>query len=376
MANIEESQLNCVDLFSGAGGFSLGAIQAGLSVKLAIEYNQRAVETYEYNLGKDAETSPIIYGTDITGLSPKDIKSQIYGSSEICDLMLGGPPCQGFSTHRIKGAGVNDPRNNLILTYFAFVREFKPSFFLMENVPGMLWPRHSDYLQAFYREGREAGYTVLQPAVLDACDFGIAQRRKRVFILGINDDHSRDVSWPPEPTHGSARARAVNSNLRPWNNCSSVFLPAHDGDENNVHMKHGPALTGAFANTPINGGSRKDSGRMLPCHKEHDGHKDVYGRINPFEVAPTMTTACVNPSKGRFVHPTENHGITVRQAARIQTFPDTFLFLGGLMAAGQQIGNAVPVELARILIDYLKPAIVSARKKRLMVQQLTNLEIA
>ena len=376
MTDIEECQLNCVDLFSGAGGFSLGAIQAGFSVKLAVEYNARAVDTYRHNLGQDENTSPVIYGADITTLPPKDVRSEVYPNSEICDLMLGGPPCQGFSTHRIKGAGVNDPRNNLILTYFAFVREFKPSFFLMENVPGMLWPRHSGYLKAFYDESHGAGYEIFPPAVLDASDFGIAQRRKRVFILGVRKDLNTDLAWPPLPTHGHARARTANPKLKPWKDCSSVFLPSPNGDENNVHMKHGPILTNAFANTPINGGSRKDSGRMLPCHEKHDGHKDVYGRINPFEVAPTMTTACVNPSKGRFVHPTENHGITVRQAARIQTFPDSFTFLGGLMTAGQQIGNAVPVELARFLIDYLKPEIVSARKQRLMVTQLAKLETA
>ncbi|CAM3276122.1 DNA cytosine methyltransferase [Asticcacaulis taihuensis] len=364
--------LNCVDLFSGAGGFSLGAIQAGFTVKLAIEYNKNAVQTYKHNLGRD-EQSPIIFGADITTLSPEAIKADVYQPDEVCDLLLGGPPCQGFSTHRIKGAGVNDPRNNLILTYFSFVREFRPSFFLMENVPGMLWPRHSDYLEAFYKEGQDAGYTVFPPAVLDACDFGIGQRRKRVFILGVANDLDANLSWPPLPTHGNAKARLTNPHLKQWENCSYAFSPADKGDENDVHMKHGHDLVEAFANTPINGGSRKDSGRMLPCHKDHDGHKDVYGRINPFEVAPTMTTACVNPSKGRFVHPTENHGITVRQAARIQTFPDSFIFLGGLMAAGQQIGNAVPVELGRFLIDYLKPAITSAREQRVKTRKLDSL---
>ena len=93
---------------------------------------------------------------------------------------------------------------------------------------------------------------------------------------------------------------------------------------------------------------------MLPCHAKHDGHKDVYGRINPALPAPTMTTACINPSKGRFVHPTEHHGITLRQAARIQTFPDDYIFTGGLTAAGRQIGNAVPVMMGTYLIRYIK----------------------
>ena len=126
-------------------------------------------------------------------------------------------------------------------------------------------------------------------------------------------------------------------------------------------MLHSQELIEAFRRTPANGGSRKDSGRLLECHKNHDGHSDVYGRIDPQQPAPTMTTACINPSKGRFVHPVEHHGITVRQAARIQTFPDEFVISGGLMAAGKQVGNAVPAELGRHLIMHLLPLLRHGR---------------
>jgi len=135
-------------------------------------------------------------------------------------------------------------------------------------------------------------------------------------------------------------------------------------------MKHGACLVEAFANTPKNGGSRKDSGRVLPCHKKHDGHKDVYGRIDPNIPAPTMTTACINPSKGRFVHPTQNNGITARHAARIQTFPDDFVFHGGLTAAGRQIGNAVPVDLGFALIKHIRGLLVDIGTKP--AESLTN----
>ena len=118
-------------------------------------------------------------------------------------------------------------------------------------------------------------------------------------------------------------------------------------------MHHGPELVAAFRNTPANGGSRRDSGRVLPCHQDHDGHKDVYGRIDKRLPAPTMTTACINPSKGRFVHPTFHHGITARQAARIQTFPEGYKFFGGLTAAGRQIGNAVPPLMAKKVLEVM-----------------------
>lgn len=349
--------LTCVDLFSGAGGFTLAAQLSGLHVRLAVENDKHAVATYRRNLCNGVQ-APSLLNIDITKINASTAYREAFPDRDQCDLMLGGPPCQGFSTHRIKDAGVDDDRNDLIHTYFDFVRAFSPSVFLMENVPGMLWKRHAAALDRFYVEGALAGYDVKDAIVVDARNYGIGQRRKRVFILGIRSGlDASDLTWPPAPTHGSESARRRNPDLLPWTNCSSAFAAAPQGDENDVHMNHTKELVDAFRRTPPNGGSRKDSGRVLACHKSHDGHKDVYGRIDPSQPAPTMTTACINPSKGRFVHPVEHHGITVRQAARIQTFPDDFVFGGGLMAAGKQVGNAVPVELARRLITHLLPVL-------------------
>ena len=128
-------------------------------------------------------------------------------------------------------------------------------------------------------------------------------------------------------------------------------------DPNNVHINHSAELVEVFRKTPKNGGSRADSGRVLPCHEDHDGHRDVYGRIRLDQPGPTMTTACINPSKGRFLHPTQNHGITARHAARFQGFPDSFIFEGGLFAAARQIGNAVPRQLGRPVLRVLKKAL-------------------
>lgn len=353
--------LNCADLFSGAGGFTLAARKAGMRVRLALENDKHAVATYRANLG-NGPTPPKILQRDITELTASDVHAGVFSPGERCDLLLGGPPCQGFSTHRINNAGVDDQRNDLIHVYFDFVRAFAPTVFLMENVPGMLWDRHAAAVDRFYIEGAMAGYDVQEPIVVDARNYGVPQRRKRVFILGVR--HGIDISdlaWPPAPTHGDGAAIKRDPSLLPWVDCSDVFRDAPAEDANDVHMSHCADLRAAFAKTPHNGGSRKDSGRLLECHKTHDGHKDVYGRIDPAQPAPTMTTACINPSKGRFVHPTEDHGITVRQAARIQTFPDDFIFHGGLMAAGKQVGNAVPPELGYQLIVHLKPLMELAR---------------
>lgn len=357
--------LSCVDLFAGAGGFSLAAKNAGLKLKLAVENNRHAAATYRANLC-NGPNAPIIYENDINSLSPSKVYSEIFGSAEFCDLILGGPPCQGFSTHRINNSGVNDERNCLIHTYFNFVKVFLPSVFLMENVPGMLWSRHQPYLDQFYDVGRKAGYQIAEPIIVDARDFGVPQRRKRVFILGIKADLNLEaLNWPPVATHGNDKTRIKYPHLDSWKNCSSAFEDAPVGDKNDIHMTHSKELKVAFENTPKNGGSRKSSGRVLRCHQDHDGHKDVYGRIDPNLPGPTMTTACINPSKGRFVHPTQHHGITVRQAARLQTFPDDYIFEGGLIASGVQIGNAVPVVLGTFLIEQLKPLLIRAHQMRI-----------
>ena len=346
---MKRNNLNCIDLFAGAGGFSLAAKNVGLTVTAAIEMNAHACATYQQNIIQDNSTK--LYKKNILDISPKNIRNECFFDGAECDIILGGPPCQGFSVHRIKSAGVNDPRNALILRYFEYVAELKPKVFLMENVPGILWSRHKEFLDAFYQEGTKAGYQVRLPITLDARDYGLPQRRKRVFILGIRNDIEFNSAWPPAGTHGSDKEREKNPLLQTWVPALEVFKdPLPEKDKNNIHMNHSPALIDVFKSTPLNGGSRRDSSRVLPCHEKHNGHKDVYGRIDPAQPGPTMTTACINPSKGRFVHPTEHHGISLRHAARFQTFPDSFVFEGGLIAAGEQIGNAVPVKLGEALL--------------------------
>ncbi|MCI3161820.1 DNA cytosine methyltransferase, partial [Klebsiella pneumoniae] len=286
--------------------------------------------------------------------------------------IIGGPPCQGFSSHRIKNAGVNDPRNELLIRYYDFVKIFQPKMFLVENVPGLLWEKHKDYLNNFKRLAANSGYNILGPLKLNAKDYGVPQNRNRVFILGLRDDISiSDGDWPPSPTHFKDKKPY-------WVNASEIFekptpsiiekitavlgqdvvqklkfkntLKENKSDPNNIHMNHADYMIERFSLTPING-SREDVDFRLPCHSNgYVGHKDVYGRIRLSLPGPTITTGCFNPSKGRFLHPWDNHGITVRQAARFQTFPDDYIFSGGIISQGKQVGNAVPVNLGKILL--------------------------
>lgn len=367
-------ELTAVDLFAGAGGFSLAAMSAGFDVKFAVEIDKHASETYRKNICETlSEDRTILYSQDINELSAKALRSKHFPKSD-CDLLLGGPPCQGFSTHRILNSGIDDPRNKLILEYFKFVKALKPKVFLMENVPGILWPRHKEYLDQFYNQADRSGYNIFDPITLDARDFGVPQRRKRVFVLGVRRDlDTTGLQWPILASYQRSGSKVEREAV--WANCADVFRDAPYDDPNDRHMQHTAELIEVFRNTPINGGSRHESGRVLPCHKSHNGHKDVYGRIDPSKPAPTMTTACINPSKGRFVHPQENHGITLRQAARIQTFPDDFTFYGGLMASGKQIGNAVPIKLGEAIISHLA-AFISQNKNDVSSKELSQSKVS
>lgn len=341
------------DLFAGAGGFSLGAHLAGVKIAAAVENNKHACATYKTNLIDTGLSNAKLFEHDMAQLDPAEMMATAGLAKGECVILLGGPPCQGFSAHRLNGAGVNDPRNTLILRYFEYVRALRPLIFLVENVPGLLWPRHAAFLEAFKTLAERAEYALLAPTVLNARDYGVPQNRRRVFLLGYDSRRlSRAPDWPPQQTHA---APGNMLGLPAWRTASCAFdSPTLAADVNDVHMRHGAELVETFKKTPANGGSRRDSGRVLPCHAGHVGHHDVYGRIDPAAPAPTMTTACINPSKGRFVHPTEHHGITLRQAARLQSFPDWYTFEGGIMAGGVQVGNAVPVAMAQALLIPLR----------------------
>jgi DNA (cytosine-5)-methyltransferase 1 len=360
----KRNRLTAIDLFAGAGGLSLAALNSGVEIRAAVENDIHAVDTYKNNILPRSTFPTHVEACDIRQVNWTALLKSARLQSGECDVLLGGPPCQGFSTHRINGAGIGDPRNKLLLSYFEALKVIRPRSFLVENVTGILWPRHSAHIRAFLKGCRDSGYFVHDPVVLNARDYGVPQNRKRVFILGIRGDvASAEISWPPKATHFSPQSDEVRTNKDiPWQTAAEVFKrPLDREDPNAVHMNHTDALRGVFKSTPKNGGSRSQSNRLLPCHEDHNGHKDVYGRIDPHRPGPTMTTGCINPSKGRFVHPTANHAITARHAARFQSFPDDFIFSGGLMAAGQQIGNAVPIRLGEVIIRTIADALGTIR---------------
>lgn len=242
--------LKCADLFAGAGGFSLAAQNVGLDVLFAVENSHHAVRTYSRNLV--AQGKPAVFEEDIVNLSPQRISETVNVQPGDIDLILGGPPCQGFSVHRIRGAGVGDPRNTLVLRYFDYINFFRPRAFLMENVPGMLWARHAPYVEEFYQRAEASGYYVHAPLVLDAADFGIPQRRRRVFVLGRRKDSCPSIRWPTFADGAMPLYDFPKQDERPALN---VFeKPLFRDDPNNVHMNHSQEIIDVFKSTPVNGG--------------------------------------------------------------------------------------------------------------------------
>jgi DNA (cytosine-5)-methyltransferase 1 len=383
--------MKAIDLFAGAGGFSLAAHQCGIDVVAAIELDKAASITYQANLIEQLKAPTTLINGDINEVDLPALMKELKLKPGDLDLLLGGPPCQGFSTHRINNAGIDDPRNQLLLKYFDFVDGLKPKAFLIENVSGLLWKRHEDYLNQLLILAEQHGYTVHFCGILNAKDYGVPQNRKRVFIFGTRKDLNIENSdFPPAATHFAPTAK----NEPKWKTASSVFEkltpelidlyiedyfrpkmkmtdenarllltslehgePVIHADVGNIHMQPTSGMISRFQKTPLNGG-REDSGHTLKCHSNgYKGHKDVYGRIMIHLPGNTITTGCNNPSKGRFVHPWKNHGMTLRHAARFQTFPDSFNFIGTSTQQGKQIGNAVPVALGKVLIHSIKTII-------------------
>lgn len=347
-------QPTVIDLFSGAGGTGHGFKKAGFWILAAVEIDQYAAQTYEHNLGIG------VIETDISLLSPRKFRRSLGLETGELDVLVGCPPCQGFTRMRNE-AGSHDTRNDLVLKYLKYVRELQPRFAVFENVPGIIRTSHGkryfDKLCTGLRRIKGSSglpYHVTFKEV-DAADYGVPQHRKRVIVVA-----GRDGEEPPFPlpSHGDPHSSAVQSGwLSPWATVGDVLreypkLSAGQSGENGaLYPNHIAPATGkkvlSFIRlVPQDGGSRTDVATeyWLDCHLEHSGHRDVYGRIAWDKPANVITSGCTNPSKGRFVHPEQDRALTAREAARLQGFPDDFVFFGKNIST--QIGNAVPPPLA------------------------------
>lgn len=328
-----------VDLFCGAGGLTEGLRQAGYKVIGAVELDALACSTYRLNHRRVK-----LWEIDVTRLSGAAMMKALKLRPGELDLLAACPPCQGFSTMRTKnGTRWNrDPRNNLIFDVLRIVRSMKPMSVMLENVPGLAESRQ----YVAFRKGLESlGYRVKWD-VLNAVDFAVPQRRRRLVLLASR-------LGEPEFAQNAGSYRTVRQfigNLPPPERSRD---PLH-----NYLIRRSKKVEEIIRRIPRNGGSRLALGRsdQLPCHIRSDGFKDVYGRMAWDKPAPTITGGCINPSKGRFLHPRAHRAITLREAALLQTFPKTYRFPldQGRYAVALLIGNALPPEFIRRIVANMK----------------------
>jgi len=254
------------------------------------------------------------------------------------DLLAACPPCQGFSNLRTKnGIRLNrDPRNALVLDVIRLVRSMRPRSVMLENVAGLA--RSSRY-RALRQGLRSLGYQVIC-AVLNTADFAVPQRRKRLVLLASRLGKPEFASF----ARSRKTVRSAIGRLAPPQRSSDLL--------HNYPVQRSAKVACLIKRIPRNGGSRSDLGSraQLRCHRKSDGFRDVYGRMSWDQPSPTITSGCINPSKGRFLHPRANRAITLREAALLQTFPKRYRFPlaeGGKYPVALLIGNALPPEFIR-----------------------------
>jgi DNA (cytosine-5)-methyltransferase 1 len=321
-----------VDLFCGAGGLSEGLRQAGYNVIGAVELDTLACSTYRLNHKRVK-----LWEMDITHLSGATMMKALKLLPGDLDLLAACPPCQGFSTMRTKnGTRRNrDSRNDLIFDVLRIIRSMRPRSVMLENVPGLAKNRR----YVAFRKGLESlGYRV-KWNVLNTVDFAVPQRRRRLVLLASR-------LCEPEFAPKTGNYQTVRHFI------GNLPTPERSQDPlHNYSVRRSKKIENLIRKIPPNGGSRMALGlkAQLPCHKRLDGFKDVYGRMAWDKPAPTITGGCINPSKGRFLHPRANRAITLREAALLQTFPATYRFPldRGRYPVALLIGNALPPEFIR-----------------------------
>lgn len=325
-----------IDCFCGAGGLSLGFEQAGFDVVYAFDFDSKAIETYKNNPHHHHGQA---FVRDIYNVTKASIEADLGHELGAIDVVIGGPPCQGFSVQR-RGAD-SDPRNNLVLEYARLLKEISPRLFIMENVGGILSKRGSPYIQALFESMEAAGYT-MQCKKLTASSFGVPQDRTRVIIVGeLTNDGKASFTYP---TPDNGPPKTVRDAILDLMDKDETTVPNHKTDKlSGINLKRIQA---------IKEGQGRDSlpeELQLECQKKNKGHRhlDTYGRMFWDQPSPTITARFDSFSRGRFGHPVLDRTITLREGARLQTFPDDFEFVGTKVEVAKQIGNAVPPTLAQ-----------------------------
>lgn len=336
MANKDSRKLQvptAVDLFAGAGGLSEGLRKAGYQVLGAVESDRLACQAYREN-----QPTTHLWEEDIRRLTGPKLMLQLGLKRGQLDLLAACPPCQGFSTMRTRnGKRRNrDPQNALIFEVLRLTRSIQPKSLMIENVPRLAASVHFSSVR---RNLERLGYNVAF-RILNVADYAVPQKRRRLVLLASR-------IGAPEFAPKARVKLTVKSAI--W----GLPTPSQSKDKlHNYLVRRAPKILRRIKKIPRDGGSRSSLRKrdQLPCHKKILGFRDVYGRMAWNRPSPTITGGCINPSKGRFLHPTADRAITLREAAILQTFPKRYWFPiddGGRYAVALLIGNALPPEFIR-----------------------------
>lgn len=341
-----------VDLFSGAGGMSLGAKWAGIDVRVAVEINQFAARTYAHN-----HPRCLTIQGDLRYI--RGLLNESRGREKL--VLFGGPPCQAFSTSNQRTRGPSNDKNLLYKEFLRLAAALKPDWIVFENVTGILERGSLHYVSAIERFFKKAGYGV-SAGVLNAADFGVPQHRKRFFIVA-----SRDFEVPPFP---SARAfplvsvgEAISDLPILRNGASSCKLPysreagsayarrmrgRQSQSTNNLVSANSPYVIRRYRFIPQGGNWSDIPARLMRNYANRSRcHTGIYRRLRLDE--PSVVIG--NFRKNMLIHPLQDRGLSVREAARLQSFPDWYEFVGSIGMQQQQVGNAVPPLLAKAVFD-------------------------
>lgn len=352
---MSQKNLYAIDLFSGCGGVSAGLKKAGIKVCAAVEINEVAVKTYREN-----HKEVTVLQRDICEVNGDELREAAQISTDDMLLLVACPPCQGFSA--IRRGGKDDKRNQLVFEYIRLVKELNPEFILMENVAGMSRGKGKETFQKAYKEFDR--FYKCKCDILNAADYGVPQTRKRLVLHGIRKDIYE--AWKdkgveirlPFPTHVAREKKTEDSKLSVWNNASVILgLPELAAGEechaenvyNHVCNSMSALNMERIRYIRAHGGNRVclPESLALKCHKNKSGHTDVYGIMDMNKPSPTITGGCMHYSKGRYGHPYQDRALSAREAARLQSFDDDYIFYGNNAQVALQIGNAVPVDLAK-----------------------------
>jgi DNA (cytosine-5)-methyltransferase 1 len=334
-----------VDLFAGCGGGSIGFLAAGLRPVAAVENDAVAAGSYQDNL----RLAPFIEDIrDVTG--DEILESAGLRPGELT-LLFGCPPCQSFTILRrgSEPSAKDRERNRLPDEYLRLVCELLPRHMAFENVPGLATGRWKRMFVHLLEQLTKLGYA-WKWALVDAADYGVPQRRRRLLLIGSR------VTDPllPDPTHGRVGLKPHVTVRKTIGHLPAALSPetlAGPGDDALHRARRHSALAVQRLRALREGQARADlpDHLQLDCHREHQGHYDIYGRMSWDRPAPTLTSGCTNVTRGRFAHPEQDRAITVREAMLLQAFPPWTTLRGGIEAMSLQVGNAIPPRLAELI---------------------------